>query len=99
MALALLLALHASGSLPAGSDSWPGWRGDGSGVTVTSPPIEWSEKEHVRWKVALPGKGVSSPIVWGDRVFVTTAIGTGKKMDLPAGSARGGGPPPEGGER
>jgi outer membrane protein assembly factor BamB len=99
MTFALLLALQASGA-SAGTDSWPGWRGvDGSGVSSGSPPIEWSEKEHVRWKVALPGKGVSSPIVWESRVFVTTAIGTGKKMDLKPGVARGGGPPAEGGER
>jgi outer membrane protein assembly factor BamB len=97
---ALLFALNASDPL-LGSDSWPGWRGaDGSGVAGGSPPIEWSEEEHVRWKVALPGKGNSQPIVWGDRVFVTTAVGTGKKIDLPAaGGEREGGPPRDGGAR
>src|SRR5262245_6362399 len=99
MTLALLLALQASGA-PAPSDSWPGWRGaDKSGVAGGSPPVEWSEKEHVRWKVALPGRGLSSPIVWENRVFVTTAVGTGKRMELAGGAARGGGPPAEGGER
>lgn len=85
---ALLLALHASDP-SSGSDSWPGWRGaDGSGVAGGSPPIEWSEEQNVRWKVALPGKGLSSPIVWENRVFVSTAIGTGKKAE-PAADAEG----------
>lgn len=96
MHFALLLALSASDP-SGGSDSWPGWRGaDGSGVAGGSPPIVWSEEEHVRWKVALPGKGCSSPIVWENRVFVTTAIGTGKKVDLPGGVARRGAPRAEG---
>lgn len=86
----------------AGSDSWPGWRGaDGSGVAGGSPPIEWSEEKNVRWKVALPGKGLSSPIVWADRVFVSAAVGTGKKAE-PAPEAEGerGERPPRGdGER
>jgi len=101
MSIALLLALHASDPLSSSSD-WPGWRGaNGSGVAGGSPPIEWSEKEHVRWKVALPGKGISSPIVWENRVFVTTAVGTGKKAEPAPGDEgeRGGGPPRDGGER
>jgi len=90
MTLALLLALQASATLSSSSD-WPGWRGpDGSGVAGGSPPIEWSEKEHVRWKTALPGKGLSQPIVWENRVFVTTAVGTGKKAEpAPRGEGEG----------
>ena len=57
---------------------WPQWRGpDGTGVAPHSnPPVEWSEKENIRWKVAIPGKGHASPIVWGDRIFLLTAIET-----------------------
>ncbi|NOT32070.1 MAG: PQQ-binding-like beta-propeller repeat protein [Planctomycetes bacterium] len=59
---------------------WPGWRGSrGDGTGEGSPPIEWSEEKNVRWKAALPGVGLSSPIVWGAQVFVTTAVPTGKK--------------------
>ncbi len=98
---ALLFALNASAP-SAVSDSWPAWRGaDGSGVASGSPPIEWSEEKNVRWKVALPGKGLSSPIVWENRVFVSTAVGTGKKAE-PAPEAEGerGDRPPRGdGER
>ena len=57
---------------------WPQWRGpDGTGVAPHSnPPVEWSEKENIRWKVAIPGKGHASPIVWGDRIFLLTTIET-----------------------
>ncbi len=57
-------------------DSWPQWRGPlGTGTAPNAdPPISWSETENVRWKTPLPGLGHSSPIVWGDLVFVTTAI-------------------------
>ncbi len=55
---------------------WPQWRGPlGTGVAPNArPPVEWSETKHIRWKTALPGKGHSTPIVWGERVFLTTAI-------------------------
>ncbi len=46
----------------------------GTGVApVGNPPVSWSESENIRWKVALPGHGASTPIVWGDRVFVLAA--------------------------
>jgi len=56
--------------------SWPQWRGPlGTGVAPnTRPPLEWSETKNVRWKTALPGKGHSTPVVWGDQIFLTTAI-------------------------
>jgi outer membrane protein assembly factor BamB len=62
--------------LEATATEWPQWRGaDGSGVsTETDLPEEWSETKNVRWKTQLPGKGHSSPVVWGKRVFLTTAV-------------------------
>lgn len=78
-AFALLLALLPD---PPGSGDWPGWRGPGaSGVGDGSPPVEWSETKNVRWKASLPGKGLASPIVWGERVFVTSAVPTGKAFE------------------
>lgn len=76
LALAALLALSPSlASLPGEGDHWPGWRGPrGAGIAAGSPPIEWSEQENIRWKVPLPGKGLSCPVVWGDLVIVTTAV-------------------------
>jgi outer membrane protein assembly factor BamB len=59
---------------------WPQWRGPSAdGVApFADPPVRWSEKENVRWKVALPGKGHSSPIVYGDAVFVLAAAPVGE---------------------
>lgn len=61
------------------AENWPQWRGPfASGVSSESGlPVSWSEKENVAWTAALPGLGVSSPIVWGDRVFVTSQVGDG----------------------
>ena len=58
------------------AEQWPGWRGpQGNGVTSEKQiPLRWSTNENVRWRVSLPGRGNSSPIVWGDRVFVTQAV-------------------------
>ncbi len=79
--LLLLLALGLAISGPVGADSyWPQWRGPlGTGVAPQAdPPVSWSESENIRWKVALPGKGHSSPVVWGQRVFATTAVPYGE---------------------
>jgi len=54
---------------------WPWWRGptcDGKSRD-TSAPTKWSQTETVAWKVPVPGRGHSSPVLWGDRVFLTTA--------------------------
>ena len=57
---------------------WPSWRGpNASGhIDAAKPPIEWSETKNVRWKTALPGLGLSTPIVHRDRIYLTTAIQT-----------------------
>jgi outer membrane protein assembly factor BamB len=57
-------------------ENWPQWRGPGAnGVApAASPPLRWSESSNIRWKAPIPGRGHSSPIVWGDRVFVLTAV-------------------------
>jgi outer membrane protein assembly factor BamB len=55
------------------------WRGPtGNGVSLTAkPPLTWSQTENVRWKVAVPGRGSSSPVVAGERIFITTAVPAG----------------------
>src|SRR4051812_34112015 len=62
------------------SQQWPQWRGPffKGAAPHADPPVEWSESKNVRWKVALPGKGHSTPVVWNDRVFVTTAVAVGE---------------------
>lgn len=66
--------------VPVG-ETWPEYRGPhGNGVSdAPSAPVAWSEAENVRWKVAVHDKGWSSPVVWGDRVWVTTAAEDGKR--------------------
>jgi outer membrane protein assembly factor BamB len=60
---------------PSPDARWPGWRGDGQGVVAEARvPLEWSDTRNVLWKAAIPGLGHSSPIVWGDRIFLTTAV-------------------------
>lgn len=78
-----VLAIAGSGARVAAdepSPDWPQWRGPlATGEAPgADPPMRWSETENVRWKVELPGRGHSTPIVWRDRVFVTAAIGTGE---------------------
>jgi outer membrane protein assembly factor BamB len=55
---------------------WPQWRGPyATGVSRTAdPPTEWSETKNVRWKVELPGRGAGTPVIWGDRLFVLSAV-------------------------
>jgi len=60
------------------SPHWAAWRGPfANGVAPKAdPPVEWSEDLNVRWKVKIPGSGNASPIVWGDRVYIQTAVKT-----------------------
>jgi outer membrane protein assembly factor BamB len=62
---------------------WAQWRGPlGSGEAPKArPPVEWSETKNVRWKVEVPGKGKSTPVVWNDLVFVTSAVPTSKALE------------------
>ena len=57
-------------------DNWPNWRGPNvDGVSLNgTPPTEWSETKNVKWKTQIPGKGIGTPVVWGDQIFITTAI-------------------------
>src|SRR5262249_42332592 len=69
-------------------DNWPHWRGPlATGFAPKAdPPVTWDAEKNVRWKAPLPGKGSATPIVWGDQVFVVTAIKTDRvpaAADLP----------------
>ncbi|MGH9346352.1 MAG: PQQ-binding-like beta-propeller repeat protein [Vicinamibacterales bacterium] len=78
-ALALVLAVALPAADEAADRNWPQWRGPhATGVAPhATPPIEWSETKNVRWKVEIPGRGSSTPVIWGDRLFLTTAIPAG----------------------
>jgi outer membrane protein assembly factor BamB len=72
----ILIAVVCYGEFAHGQTNWPQWRGnDGSGISSeTSLPVDWSESRNIRWKAPIPGRGHSSPIIWGSRVFLTTSI-------------------------
>ena len=83
--LGIGIAVHAQAPA-ARSDAqrfWPQWRGpQANGISTTAnPPLEWSETKNVRWKIELPGRGSSSPVVWGDRLFITSAVPVGLAGD------------------
>jgi outer membrane protein assembly factor BamB len=65
-------------------ENWPGFRGPtGQGLSAeTGVPLQWSPTENVAWKTPIPGQGWSSPIVWDDSVFVTTATDAGGSYHL-----------------
>src|SRR5262245_56959053 len=69
------------------TDQWPKFRGPNAGVIPDDPnlPETWSEKENVVWKTDIPGMGWSSPVVWDDHVFITTAISSAKEPAPVAG--------------
>ena len=78
-------------SRPATAD-WPHWRGPGhTGATTGNVPLTWNDTSNVRWKLEIPGRGHSTPVASGDRLFLTTAVPTGKKTEIaPAAGGRGG---------
>lgn len=71
----LLAALNASTLSTQATENWPQWRGpDADGVAQNSePPTEWSETKNIKWKKELPGMGHSTPIIWGNKIFIMTA--------------------------
>ncbi len=81
LALGLDFGISAA---PAETD-WPQWRGpEGTGVAAGAhPPQEWSAEKNLRWKVEIPGKGHASPIILGERIFLTTAISTPREIPQP----------------
>lgn len=89
LCLSILLCLFCSpsfgqeDSLPL--DNWAQWRGpQATGVAPNAtPPTRWSETENIKWKIELEGLGHSSPIVWQDHLFLTTAIPVGEKFEDP----------------
>ncbi len=70
---------------------WPQWRGPlATGESpLGNPPLQWSEEKNIKWKTPIAGLGISSPIVWKDRVFVTTAINTKNSEEQTSGGKRG----------
>jgi len=84
------------------ADHWPQWRGpSNNGIAKGDAPLTWSDTKNIAWKVTIPGRGHSTPVVWGDRMFLTTAMPTGAAAAPPplapapaggGGRGRAGGP-------
>ena len=89
--LALGATMSAQASKTPAAGHWPQWRGPSqNGVAPGNAPLEWNDTKNVAWKVAIPGRGFSSPIIWGDRIFLTTAVPTGKSTAGPPADGGGG---------
>jgi len=91
MFAALLLVTTA---LWAAADDWARWRGPSeNGMARGDAPTEWSDTKNVAWRTPIPGRGFASPVLWGDRIFVTMAVPTGSAAAeaAPQGGGRGAG--------
>lgn len=91
------LYLQSNTKTVASNLYWPHWRGPYANgmATDANPPVTWSAMDNIRWKTTIPGGGHASPIVWGDRIYLSTAVTIGKsgsgsnpddpdEQDLPA---------------
>lgn len=92
VAVAAGMVLSAAGlaeQSQGAKDGWPRWRGPiANGIAPAgNPPLKWSETENLKWKTKIPGFGTSTPIISGDRVFILTAMPSGKKAEAPAVAA------------
>jgi outer membrane protein assembly factor BamB len=87
----LLISLGLS--LLQAADDWPRWRGPSdTGVARGDAPVEWNDTRNIAWKANIPGRGHSSPVLWGDLLFLTTAVPAEQAAPAPV-------PAPEGGQR
>lgn len=81
--LCIALVQSAFGDEGGLGQQWPNWRGplyNGSSATA-QPPLKWDATTNIAWKTPIEGRGSATPIVWGERVFVTTSIDTGRKAE------------------
>ena len=74
--ISLALLIFSLLTTATSAANWPQWRGpDGSGISnEKNLPATWTPTKNVKWKTPIDGRGHSSPIVWGNRIFVTTAV-------------------------
>ena len=89
---AVVLAVVADCSMARAQENWPQFRGaDSTGVATSGNlPDAWSATENVAWKAELKGRGWSSPIVWGRKVFLTTVVNLGEGEEPKKGLYFGG---------
>jgi len=103
LATAILEQTACAAELSQYDRNWPQWRGPaGNGVALTGdPPVQWSEERNVKWKVAIPGSGHGTPVIWENQIFLLTAVPTNREggvsstessADTGVSSGRGGPP-------
>jgi outer membrane protein assembly factor BamB len=87
----VLATAVALGAVPRDSHVWPQWRGPfNTGMAAGDAPLRWDDATNVRWKLEIPGRGHSTPVIAGGRLFLTTALPTGQRT-APAARERAGG--------
>ncbi|QQS45869.1 MAG: PQQ-binding-like beta-propeller repeat protein [Acidobacteriota bacterium] len=98
-AVIFLIGVLMINSAGADSKHWPHWRGPNlNGMANGAAPTEWSDTKNIKWKVAVPGRGFSTPVIWGETIYLTTAVPTGKSavaapQENSGGQGRRGGGP------
>ncbi|MCZ6697761.1 MAG: PQQ-binding-like beta-propeller repeat protein, partial [Planctomycetota bacterium] len=95
---AITIAMLACLTATASAQNWPSFRGPGAtGIGTGDPPVKWNveERKNVKWVTPIPGLAHSSPIIWGDRVYLTTAVSKKKDPELHTGWLQGTGRSPK----
>jgi outer membrane protein assembly factor BamB len=81
------------------SAHWPQWRGPFfNGMARGDGPTTWSDTTNIKWKTEIPGRGHSTPAIWGDRIFLTTAVAIGKPAAAPSPTESSAAPASSGGQ-
>ena len=87
---AVVPAVALLGLMSAEAGEWRHWRGqDGNGNAAGDAPLKWGDNENIKWKVKIPGHGNSSPVIVGDRIYLTTAVQVGEAPPAPAAQEEG----------
>lgn len=87
----VFVAVFSMFPFSAWAENWPIFRGSQAGVSDNKGlPTEWDTKKNVAWSINIPGRGWSSPVIWGDKIFLTSVIRDGKYEDAAKGLYIGG---------
>lgn len=90
-ALVLLITAFFAPGFFAVDNDWHQWRGpNNDGMARGDIPVEWSDTRNVAWRATIPGRGFSSPVIWGDKIFLTTAVPIGDASAASAAPQAGG---------
>lgn len=89
----VILIFLVAATFQMSAQNWPSWRGTNHIGSVESgnPPIEFSETLNLKWKIAIPGKGHATPIVWGEQIIILTSVATEEKGVKEESEGSGGG--------